>query len=109
MAAPASRALCVKPLLPSQIRKKCRPSEHLLHWSEAIAEWATISPRAQQEILKRRGYVPRTWEYKTRAELGARYDAVIDPYRPILAAENLDPVEMFPNLCWESLSPRVEP
>lgn len=66
-------------------------------WSkEAIAEWATISPRAQQEILKREEDMFRgLGEYKTRAELGARYDAVIDPYRPILAAENLDPVEMF--------------
>lgn len=66
-------------------------------WSkEAIAEWATISPRAQQEILKREEDMLRGLAgYKDRAELGDRYDGVVGPFKPLLQAENIDPVQLF--------------
>jgi len=63
---------------------------------EALAEWATLPPRAQQEILKREeDYFRGISQYKTAAEVGQRYDSVVEPYRPILAAENIDPVQLF--------------
>lgn len=63
---------------------------------EAIAEWATISPRAQQEILKREEDALRgITMYKDRAEIGDRYNKVVEPYAPILAAEQIDPVQLF--------------
>jgi hypothetical protein len=63
---------------------------------DAIAEWAKTPPRVQQEILKREEDMHRGLEqYKERADLGTRYDKVVEPYRPILAAENIDPVELF--------------
>lgn len=63
---------------------------------EAIAEWATIPPRAQQEILKREEDMHRGIEqYKTAADIGMAYSKVVEPYAPILAAENIDPVGLF--------------
>ena len=63
---------------------------------EALAEWATIPPRAQQEILKREeDFLRGITQYKTAAEVGQRYDAVAQPYRAILQAENIDPVQLF--------------
>jgi len=63
---------------------------------EALSEWATISPRAQQEILKREeDFLKGITQYKGAAEVGQRYDAVIEPYRPALQAENIDPVQLF--------------
>jgi hypothetical protein len=63
---------------------------------DAIAEWAQTPPRVQKEILKREEDMHRGLEqYKERADLGTRYDKVVEPYRPILAAENIDPVELF--------------
>lgn len=63
---------------------------------EALETWATIPPRAQQEILKREeDFFKGISQYKGAAEVGAAYDAVIEPYKPILAAEQIDPVQMF--------------
>lgn len=63
---------------------------------EALAEWASISPRAQQEILKREeDFLKGITQYKAGAELGARYNAVVEPFAPILQAENVDPVQLF--------------
>lgn len=66
-------------------------------WSkEAIADWATVSPRAQQEILKREEDMMRgIAQYKGAAELGQSYDKVVEPYRAALEADNIDPVQMF--------------
>ena len=66
-------------------------------WSkEALQDWATLPPRAQQEILKREeDFLKGITMYKDRAELGDRYDQVVNPYKPILQAENIDPVQMF--------------
>lgn len=66
-------------------------------WSkEALADWATVPPRAQQEILKREEDMMRgIAQYKGAAELGQSYDKVVEPYRAALAAENIDPVQMF--------------
>ena len=66
-------------------------------WSkEALAEWATLPPRAQQEILKREeDFLNGITMYKTRAETGDRYSKVVEPFAPILQAENIDPVQMF--------------
>lgn len=63
---------------------------------EALTEWATISPRAQQEILKREDDFLRGIQgYKESADLGNRYTQVVEPYKAILAAENVDPVQLF--------------
>lgn len=65
---------------------------------EAIAKWATIDPLIQQEIAKREEDMFRGIEkYKGAAELGARYHAVTEPYQAALAAEGVDPVELFKN------------
>lgn len=66
-------------------------------WSkEAAADWATIPPKIQAEILKREEDMFRGLEqYKERATLGTAYDAVVEPYRGALAAENINPVELF--------------
>lgn len=63
---------------------------------EALAEWASIPPRAQQEILKREEDMHRGIEgYKAAAEMGARASKILEPYAPILAAENIDPFQML--------------
>lgn len=66
-------------------------------WSkEALAEWATLPPRAQQEILKREeDFLRGISMYKESAEIGQKYSKVVEPYAPILAAENVDPVQLF--------------
>lgn len=66
-------------------------------WSkEALADWATLPPRAQQEILKREeDFFRGISMYKEKAEVGDRYSQVVQPYAPILAAENIDPVQLF--------------
>ncbi len=66
-------------------------------WSkEALAEWATIPPGAQKEILKREeDFLRGITQYKGMAEVGASYDKVVEPYRAALVAENIDPVQMF--------------
>lgn len=68
-------------------------------WSkEALADWATIPPRAQQEILKREADIHKGIEtYREKAELGTSYDKAIEPYRAALAAENINPVDLFQN------------
>lgn len=63
---------------------------------EGLAEWAKIPVIAQREILKREEDIFRGLEqYKERAELGTQYDKVVEPYRATLAAENIDPVQLF--------------
>lgn len=63
---------------------------------DAIADWATIPDRAKQEILKREEDFFRGIEgYKELAERGRSYEQVIEPYRPVLAAANVDPVQLF--------------
>lgn len=68
-------------------------------WSkEAAAEWGEIKPHIQAEILKREQDIFAGLEqYKTRAEIGDRYEGVIAEFKPILDAEQIDPVEMFGN------------
>ncbi len=64
--------------------------------NEAIADWAKIPDRAKQEILKREEDMFRGLEqYREKAELGGQYDKVVEPYRAALAAEGIDPVQMF--------------
>lgn len=64
--------------------------------ADAIKEWATIPDRAKQEILKREEDMFRGLEqYRERAELGSKYDSVVEPYRAALAAEQIDPVGLF--------------
>lgn len=63
---------------------------------EALQDWATLPPRVQQEVLKREeDFLRGITQYKTAAEVGQRYDAVAQPYRAILQAENIDPVQLF--------------
>lgn len=63
---------------------------------EALETWATIPERAQQEILKREeDFMRGITTYKAAAEIGMAYDQVVEPYKPILQAENIDPVQMF--------------
>jgi len=63
---------------------------------EALAEWAAVPPRVQQEIAKReQDFLNGITQYKTAAEVGQRYDSVVEPYRPAFAAENIDPVQLF--------------
>lgn len=63
---------------------------------EALAEWAAIPPRAQQEILKREEDALRgITQYKSRAEVGDRYESVVAPYKPVLDAAQIDPVQLF--------------
>lgn len=63
---------------------------------EALAEWSTVPPRVQQEILKReQDFLNGITQYKSGAELGQKYDAVVEPFRPLLTAENIDPVQLF--------------
>lgn len=63
---------------------------------EALADWATIPERAKQEILKREDdFLKGITQYKEAADLGIAYSKVVEPYVPILAAENIDPVGLF--------------
>lgn len=63
---------------------------------EALEVWATIPERGQQEILKREeDFLKGIQQYKGLAEVGQRYDAVVEPYKPILAAEGVDPVQLM--------------
>lgn len=67
---------------------------------EELATWATI-PKEQQDklapILARReeDFMRGITQYKDAADLGVRYSKVVEPYTPILAAENIDPVGLF--------------
>lgn len=63
---------------------------------EALADWATIPPRAQQEILKREeDFLKGITQYKQAADMGVRYSQVAAPYSAQLAAHNIDPVQLF--------------
>lgn len=63
---------------------------------EALADWATIPPRAQQEIVKREeDFLRGITQYKQAADVGVRYSQVAAPYSAQLAAHNIDPVQLF--------------
>lgn len=63
---------------------------------EALEGWASIPPRQQQEILKREEDMHRGLEqYKGAAEVGQRYESVVEPYKALLTAEQIDPVQLF--------------
>lgn len=66
-------------------------------WTKgALETWATIPPRAQQEILKREeDFMKGIQGYKAAADVGIAYSKVAEPYAPILAAEKIDPVQLF--------------
>ncbi len=68
-------------------------------WSkEAAAKWQGIDPAVKAEIMKREQDIFAGLEqYKSRAEIGDRYEGVIAEFKPILEAEQIDPVEMFGN------------
>lgn len=93
--APASPA--IEPESPPQSSEEVQALGAPETWTkEAIAEWATVPPRVQQEILKREQDMHRGIEqYRGAAEIGQKYDSVVEPYRALLAAENVDPVQLF--------------
>jgi hypothetical protein len=63
---------------------------------EALAEWATIPPKVKAEIHKREAdFFKGIEQYKETAAIGKAYDSVVEPYRAALAAENINPVELF--------------
>lgn len=66
-------------------------------WSkEALESWATIPPRAQQEILKREEDMHNgIAQYRQAADIGKAYDSVVEPFRQQLQAERVDPVQLF--------------
>lgn len=68
-------------------------------WSKAAAEkWAGVDPAIKAEVLKREQDMFNGLEqYKSRAEIGDRYESVIAEFKPILEAEQVDPVELFGN------------
>jgi len=68
-------------------------------WSKAAAEkWAGVDPAIKAEVLKREQDMFNGLEqYKSRAEIGDRYEGVIAEFKPILEAEQIDPVELFGN------------
>jgi hypothetical protein len=68
--------------------------------NEELATWATIPQEIQAQIapiLERReqDFLNGITQYKQAAEVGAAYSKVVEPYAPILAAENVDPVGLF--------------
>jgi len=63
---------------------------------EAVEKWATVDPVVKAEVLKREEDMFRGLEqYKEKAELGTKYDSVVEPFKAILAAEQIDPVQLF--------------
>ncbi len=66
-------------------------------WTKAALEkWATVDPTVQAEVLKREeDFMRGIGQYKEKADLGDRYDKVVEPFRGVLAAENIDPVQLF--------------
>lgn len=63
---------------------------------EALEKWATVDPIVQAEIAKREeDFLKGITQYKTAADIGMAYSKVVEPYAPILAAENIDPVGLF--------------
>ncbi len=63
---------------------------------EALQDWAAIPDRAKQEILKREEDMMRgIQQYKTAADVGEKYNSVVEPFKPILEAEGVDPVQLF--------------
>ena len=63
---------------------------------EALAEWATVPPRVQQEIQKREAdFLKGIGQYKEAAEAGNRYQEVVAPFKQALDAEQVDPVQLF--------------
>ena len=68
---------------------------------EAVAAWATIPEGDAKKIIgaelakREEDFFRGISGYKAAAELGSRYDQVVEPYRAALAAENIDPVGLF--------------
>lgn len=67
---------------------------------EELATWATLPKETQDAlapILARReeDFLNGITQYKSAADLGIRYSQVVEPYAPILAAENIDPIQLF--------------
>jgi hypothetical protein len=63
---------------------------------EEIAHWATVPEGAKAAILRREQDMFRGLEqYKEKADLGSKYDAVVEPFRAQLVAEQVDPVQLF--------------
>jgi hypothetical protein len=57
---------------------------------DAIAEWATVPPRVQQEILKReQDMIQGIESYKGRASLGDAFNSIVEPYVPLLQQNGL--------------------
>ena len=66
---------------------------------EAAAQWATLPPAIQAEVLKREEDIFRGLEtYKADAGFGKSVKSVLDPYLPILAQHNIDPVQQVAGL-----------
>lgn len=66
-------------------------------WTKAALEkWATVDPVVKAEIAKREeDFLNGITQYKDAADVGLAYSKVVEPYAPMLAAENVDPVQMF--------------
>jgi len=66
-------------------------------WTKgALEKWATLDPVIQAEVAKREeDFMRGISQYKQGAELGQRYNAVVEPFAPMLQAENIDPVQLF--------------
>lgn len=63
---------------------------------EAIAEWATLPPTIKAEVLKREDdFFKGIEQYKEGAAVGKAYQSVVEPYTAALAAENINPVDLF--------------
>lgn len=67
---------------------------------EELATWATLPKETQEAlapILARReeDFLNGITQYKGAADLGVRYSQVVEPFAPMLAAENIDPVQLF--------------
>lgn len=67
---------------------------------EELATWATIPQDIQAKlapVLARReeDFLRGITQYKEAAEIGQSYQKVVQPYAPILAAEGVDPVQLF--------------
>lgn len=66
---------------------------------EAAAKWATVDPEVRAEILKREADMFKGLEtYKADATTGKAFQQVVEPFKQLLARDNLDPVQMTQQL-----------
>lgn len=66
---------------------------------EAAAQWAALPPAIKAEVLKREEDIFRGLEtYKADAGFGKSVKSVLDPYLPILAQHNIDPIAQVSGL-----------